>query len=692
MSDVVIITEEVPGPAGAASTVAGPVGPAGPNGIFGKVTTGTLTAYEGNFDWVTVPGGSTVTVWTMPDGALADRESADLFQDVRIRDTATKRLLDGWQKRIYALNNAGSMLQPNGSAAVDVDVTVTPHATFSLSGLAVSIVVQGTSLGVQVTSPAGIAVDVKGTFSLNRDLALGTAIVPAVQSLSVPAGPTTGGTLTVATGLHFAVPNPMTQLVLDGGACVPGDGVTPGTFLVTSDNTANVCTPPFATAGTGNVVASSVAGSGAALVGGWTYTLGVVPTVTSADVTSGLTAGGTSVPIRGVHFLNPLPITSVLLDGVLAIINAIDSDTLAHVTSTSTSSAGTGDILASSLGGGFPLTNGWTYIGPPQLTAMVLDIGQYEGGSIASGTGTGLLGLTSMVFDGVACDPTTIVIGGSGTTWQCKVPAMTGSHASVNGGYVSVQATNAAGTSNALSGTNGFYYLPSQTTFFFNPRFGTTPAAPVDSTKLTTWLDGTGSAAQQVQATAANDPQYVASSVGSNGQPAVRTSQSGGVGAVPQSFAGTFATPFTATTLTMLWVGSKATTATTDMFEFDTGGAPTSAGAMLVTSGTFLGCFVNGSSVASGNAVTMAANTVYVNSVRFDGVHCTLRTSGQDGGPAASAPTFTAATRFAFGNPQALGVVQADNLFELLSTKAWLAADFASFSAYTNHKWGVASA
>lgn len=672
-----------PGPAGTA-------GPAGPSGIYGKVTAGTLSSYQGEFDWLAVPQGSTVIVWTMPDGPLVDRESADLWIDVRIRDTATKRLVDGWKRTMYAINNSGTVANPDGTAASDVDVTATVHATSTLPGLAVKIVVSAGSLAIQITTPTATACDVKADFGLLRDLALGTTIVPLPTSITPGGGPANGGTIAEIAGSRFVTPNPATSVTICGVAHVPGDGATPGTFHVDSDSQITVCTGIHSGAVTGDVVVASVAGAGPTLTNAWQYSAGTVPDVLTVTPSSGLASAVTSVVIGGLHFNLPTPAIGVTFAGVAGIIDSIDSDGSIHARATSTSGgAVTGDVLVTSPAGGIPLVGGWTYVGPPNLTATVIDVGQYEGGSTASGTGTGLTG-SSITFDGVA--GTNVVIGGAGTTWRCTVPAMTGTHASVNGGYVSVQASNGAGPGNTLSGVNGFYYLPSQTFLFHNPRFGTTPAAPSDGTAISVWLDGTGTTTSQTQTTPANEPTYVAAGIGLNGQPAIRTSPAGGIGGVTQFFSGVPAAAFGALTMTWLWVGSKHTTPSSTLFEADENTSPTSAGAMELLSSTNQTLFTSGSGTASQTATVMTADTAYCVSARYDGTHATIRVNGADGPQGNYSTPFTGLVRYGFGNPLQASNAQIDNAFELISLKSWATADFTSFSTYTNHKFGIAAA
>ena len=679
-----IITVAKQGNPGPTSTTPGPVGPSGPNGILGQVTNGLWTPIDNGADWVSVPAGTTAVVYTLPNGVLLPGEFVDVYVDVAIQQVGGAAF-DRFNRTIAVQNNAGVITTPNGGTT-DVDLTATPHSS-ALSGLAVSLVITAGTIGVQVTSPTGIAIVAGVSGSFNRRLAPGTAIVPVVTSVSVGAGPNTGGTITVLTGLHFATPGIVTAVSLDG--------VPVASFHVDSDTQITCTSAVTATPGTGNVLASNNVG-GTPLVNGWQYTQGTVPVVLSASPASATQSGGVAVTLTGQHFLLPLPVTTVTLDGVAVTIVAVDSDTSMRITTTSTVVSGTGNILATSTAGGAPLVGGWTWIGPPVLTAMVLDIGVYEGGSTASGTGTGLQA-SGFTFDGVAA--TAVVIGNNGTTFSCTVPAMTGPNTTTHGAYVSVQATNSAGSSNILSSTAGFFYLPSVTIEFHNPRFGTTPAAPTNGASLTAWLGAANTGASQIPGNgAASDPTYVSAS-GVNGQPAIRTSNNGGPGSAAQYWKGTFAATQSLTAFTMMIIGIESGGAGAypgNIIEMDPNAAL--LGASLVPdinlASVFATTYMSGSSGPLGNILNpgIVVGTPFIISSRWTGTQVFNRTAGADGLPGSwSTSPIPGLTNYSIGNAQGTGLAQFDTVFAIFASKAYVTADFTGLSLYTNHKFGLAA-
>jgi uncharacterized repeat protein (TIGR02543 family) len=165
---------------------------------------------------------------------------------------------------------------------------------------------------------------------------------PTITSISTTSGPTTGGTSLVITGTNLTGTR----------------GVKIGTFNATIETVTST-----------SVAIKTAAGTGAALpihlvaTGGWlstaspiVYSYNPPPTFTSLNVTSGVTAGGTSVTIAGTNLLN---VTSVTVGGVSATLGANTQTT--QVFTTPSTTVGAKDIVITTPSGSVTSNGAFTY-------------------------------------------------------------------------------------------------------------------------------------------------------------------------------------------------------------------------------------------------------------------------------------------------------------------------------------------
>lgn len=331
----------------------------------------------------------------------------------------------------------------------------------------------------------------------------------------------------------------------------------------------------------------------------------------------------------------------------------------------------------------------------PTLTGVTsTQLGIWEGGDTRTGTGTNLMG-ASFTVGGVPA--TGIVIGGGGTTWSLVTPASGGA---ISGGWAIVVAT-VSGVSATLTETSGLFYLPSGTVAIFDAARGTTPPTPSNGIAMTAWADVSGVGGWSTsQGTPANDPVFVSSSA-ANGQPAIRTTNTGGAGSVSQNWgSGTIPSPsaITAWTHILVAVNGSADLSANTLIEFwqASGNAFTNGelvfDALSASSGPW--SVIAGNNPSSEVSTPIPIGSACCISSRSDGAHNIVRMNGADGTSFASTASFTF-THFCIGGSgvSVLPIpIQLDTCLFIASSRAWGSADFTAFSTYTNFKFGVAAA
>jgi hypothetical protein len=176
------------------------------------------------------------------------------------------------------------------------------------------------------------------------------------------------------------------------------------------------------------------------------------PTLSAIAPTSGTTAGGTAVTLTGTNLTG----TSVSFGGTAASGAVVNAGGTSITATTPAHAAGAVSVTVTTTGGtSGPVT--YTYTAPstsaPKLTAISPASGSTAGGTTVTLTGTNLTNAT-VSFGGSAAR----VISSSGddghttTNSSTSITVRTPAHAA---GKVSVTATTANGTSNALSFTYG---------------------------------------------------------------------------------------------------------------------------------------------------------------------------------------------------------------------------------------------
>lgn len=262
----------------------------GPGAVLGSAQVGPNSGIVENAqDWVNVPAGTTLIVYTLPPPAIVFKEVVSFSAYVQVTN-ALGGSIGRISRMIEVVNNSGTIMTPNGGTT-DTNITPDPSNAMAsaLAGTSAAIVIAGSTLAVQVTAPSGTSIWAKVTGSVDRGKLPGTGPVPTVTSSTVTSGPGAGGTAGVLTGTGFTF---ATTVTLDGIVA---------SFTIVNDTTINFTSGAFfGIPATGDIVVSNLNGPGS-LPGGWTYsTTGATPLTLFAATLKGWWRGDSLVQSGGL--------------------------------------------------------------------------------------------------------------------------------------------------------------------------------------------------------------------------------------------------------------------------------------------------------------------------------------------------------------------------------------------------------
>lgn len=381
-------------------------------GNVGSPSTATVTINDDDgvgvlqFSSATYTGaetGGAITITVTRTGSTTGQVSVD-FATNPIGSSATAG--------VDYVATAGTLSWPNGDGT-SKSFTVTPIVDATTEGtetvnLVLSNATGGASIGAQSTAVLQIT---------------DSTVIPIITSISPPAGPVTGGTAVTITGGNF-VGTP--SVTFGGLAC---------TSVVVVNSTTITCVTPAHTAGTVEVIVTTVNGSNTTTgtQNDYVYTGG--PTVTLLNPNTGPATGNTIVTITGTGFTASG--MTVKFGAVTAVFTYIDATTIIAVAPAQ--SAGTVDVTVTTPGGTSPNTaaDNYTYTG--SAAPVVTSVSPASGpiGTTITITGTGFTGATSVTVGGVSASFTVVL----STQITATVPAGTPA------GVVDVRVTGPGGTS-----------------------------------------------------------------------------------------------------------------------------------------------------------------------------------------------------------------------------------------------------
>ena len=402
-------------PTGTSATVITPTHAAGLVAVSVTTPGGTATL-AGSFTYL---GAPTLTAVSPSEGSTAGGESVTL--------TGTGFRV-GMQVRFGGALAALVSVNPGGTSAT---VTTPPHA----AGV----------VDVSVTTPGGSASFPGGYTYVSA---------PTVTGVNPDAGPITGGQTVTLTGTGFRAG----MQVSFGGTAATG-------LTILTPSQATVVTPAH-TAGVVDVVVSTPGGTGT-LSNGYSYV--VAPTVTAVSPDEGPTSGGTPVTLTGTGFRAGMTVSFGGTPATGVVVGSPTSATAvtpAHV-------AGDVNVVVSTTGGSNTLTDGFTYVVSPTVTAVSPDEGPTTGAQPVTLTGTGFRAGMTVSFGGT---PATDVVVGSATSATAVTPAHVAGDVNV--------VVSTPGGSDTL--TDGYTYVVAPTVSAVTPDSG----SPAGGTAVT--LTGTG--------------------------------------------------------------------------------------------------------------------------------------------------------------------------------------------------------
>jgi len=254
---------------------------------------------------------------------------------------------------------------------------------------------------------------------------------PTVTSASPASGTYSGGTSVHIFGTGFE--SGITATL--GGVNCPITSVASSTEIVCT-------TGSTSTYGAQTISVTNTDGKSGSLSSGYNY-LRPAPTITSLNVTSGPTSGGTAIIITGNQYSSG---ATVAIGGVACTVTATSATTISCTTGLS--SAGAKNVVVTGEDGQtVTANNAFTYNAPPTISSISPSSGTRLGGSTITINGTNFNTGVSVDLDG-ACGSVTRI---SSTQLTC----VTAGHAS---GSVNVTVTNT--DSQSVTSTAGYYYSP----------------------------------------------------------------------------------------------------------------------------------------------------------------------------------------------------------------------------------------
>ena len=283
--------------------------------------------------------------------------------------------------------------QTGGTIVTVTGTGLTGTSLVTVDGVSVTFVpINDTTLTFTTLAhlPATVQVVVTALGGPSAPLDFTFTPVTVINTVTPNNGPETGGTTVTLTGACFL-----------GATDVTFGGVSATSFIVVNDTTITAVVP----AGTG-LVDVSVIGAGTCGTGtvpdGFTYLPAAV--VLSLAPVTGPETGGTTVVITGTGFTGA---TGVTFDGVATPTFTVDSATQITVTTPAHLPGPVGVIVLSPNGNSVPAAFAYTEV--PALTSIAPPTGPQTGGTVITITGTGFLGASAVLVDGVALADFTVV-------------------------------------------------------------------------------------------------------------------------------------------------------------------------------------------------------------------------------------------------------------------------------------------
>lgn len=377
--------------------------------LYSKVQTGIPTPeIEPNDTFATATGGSTYYEGSIQDGGT----DVDFFSFRATEGDIIFAALDAVPDRTDAgttatFNFTLTLVDSTGATLLAVDdtsntVTLTTNPDGGLTAVVPTVPAEAIVYRARTTGTYGLRVGkTSGTTVTAYGLSISVGcndVAPTLSSFTPTAGSPAGNETVTLTGSNFG----SQTVVRFGGRVARVVSVTPTEIVVAT---------PSATQG-GDVSVSVANGVNLVATAPGLYTYedpaGLPPNVTAISPVGGPAAGGTVVTITGTVF-RPNAAVYFSSGGTDVEATAVTVNSTTRITATTPAHApGPVDVKvvnADTLSGSLP--NGYTFLGPPTLSAITPAAGLTTGGQTITLTGTNLRAGTTVRIGGtLATSPT----------------------------------------------------------------------------------------------------------------------------------------------------------------------------------------------------------------------------------------------------------------------------------------------
>ncbi|GHU07981.1 hypothetical protein FACS189431_3410 [Alphaproteobacteria bacterium] len=329
--------------------------------------------------------------------------------------------------------NNSNVISLGGSTCASVNVISPTQLTCTTSAHSAGMV------AAQITTAGGTST-LSSAFNY-----LSTPIISNVTPPNI-----SGGVLITITGGNYDHQTGTTSILLNGNACI-SPSVTASTIT---------CTTPTLSPGS---VGVTVATAGGSTTASSNPTYHDAPSITAISPTSGPTGSATAITITGTNFVAGTGNTTVTIDGTnCGSVNVTSSSSL--TCQTPTHSAGTVDVVLTTVGGSDTAYGGFTYVPNPTVDSVSPSQGPLAGNTTITITGTDfdtVTGMTVVKVGGNVCSSPSVQ---SATKITCTLPAGTA-------GPKTVTVETTGGNS---SKADAYEYIAAPTVATISPNSGPT--------------------------------------------------------------------------------------------------------------------------------------------------------------------------------------------------------------------------
>jgi len=326
---------------------------------------------------------------------------------------------------IYDTPSSTHELHRNGPASLRASLT----ASVKASALALLLLVTA-ALSLAIFGPAQAGAEVMPSSEHLGGALVTPLVTPTVLTIEPSSGPTAGGTAVKIKGTEFLA-----------GATVTIGGAAATEVIVVSAEEITAKTPA-GSAGPQKVVVNDASGPSSAGAE-FTY-VEPTPVVSAIEPSSGPTAGGTAVKIKGTGFLTGATVTF----GGKAATEVMVKSEQEITAKTPAGLIGPREVIVSDSGGDSSGVPEYTYVAAPTVTGVSPAFGPAAGGTKVTITGTKLTGASAVKFGAAAASGLKV---NSESSIEAVSPAGTG--------RVHVTVTTSGGTT-TTGAADEFSYAP----------------------------------------------------------------------------------------------------------------------------------------------------------------------------------------------------------------------------------------